>query len=527
MLPTSCSTTSSGRGRDRCTPSSTFRWTAAAALTGAVALAGPRAALGQESPEGCNATSLGAALIPTVEGVPVPPGQCVIPGQGIQYIASVFVSENDPNKPDVIFCDAMGGQLSVTLPNYEDLPLRPDQYVRVAGFPDTDPTMIPAIGNQDGAANIFMAVVPQIYVVEASHANFQGLLNARVDYGQTAYMDLIGELQENAIVLSDPLQEGTASITKALPLCVPAVTLDKSAEPAQICEGVPTLVTFTLSVTNDSFENSPGTPQLPNLTNIQVMDDTCENIQGPFGDDGDGLLNPGETWTYTCTAMLSTSTTNTATVTANAVAVFPAGMVVDTLEYGDTATAEVTTNPNPITSASNSGPVCPGEPVQLFAEDGFAMYSWTGPGGFTSMEQNPIVDPAVEGEYCVVVTDQNGCEGEACTLVMLDVCEAACCFPDGSCQELTQDDCASAGGQYQGDGTTCETVECPESKGACCLPDGTCTVVLQAECDQLSGEFQGFQTTCAEVECPQPTGACCFQDGSCDVLLQAECTELG
>jgi hypothetical protein len=33
--------------------------------------------------------------------------------------------------------------------------------------------------------------------------------------------------------------------------------------------------------------------------------------------------------------------------------------------------------------------------------------------------------------------------------------EGACCLPDGSCDEMTSDDCVAAGGLYLGDGTTC------------------------------------------------------------------------
>ena len=36
----------------------------------------------------------------------------------------------------------------------------------------------------------------------------------------------------------------------------------------------------------------------------------------PSSDDGNGTLDPGETWLYTCSTALTTDTTNTATVTA-------------------------------------------------------------------------------------------------------------------------------------------------------------------------------------------------------------------
>ncbi|MHC5004811.1 MAG: DUF7507 domain-containing protein, partial [Planctomycetota bacterium] len=479
------------------------------------ALAAPAPA--DEEPPGCNGNSIGTALIPTVEGVPVPPGECVIPGQGIDYIASVFVSPNDPGKPDVIYCDVLGGQLSVTFPDYEDLPLRPGQFVPVAGYPTTPVMEIPQFGNPDGADLVFTEPVPVRYIIEAAHAN-GGFLDARVDYGQTAYMDLIGQLQEPGFVLSDPPQEGTASITNALRLCLPEIRLQKTADPARVCEGVPTPVTYTFVVENLGEVD---------LTEVALIDDTCGPIEGPDGDDGDGLLNPGETWQYTCTAVVSGTTTNEATVSALAMTSFPPGRVIRTVVYTDTATATVTGNPPPVAQAGNDGPVCAGEAVQLTAGPDGGTYAWTGPGGFVSSEQNPVVDPAIAGVYCVVVTDANGCEDTACTTVVLEPCDGACCFPDGSCRILTQADCVQSGGEYQGDGTSCDEVTCIPLKGACCLPNGSCTVVTAESCDQLGGEYEGDGTDCAPNPCPPGTGACCLPDGSCLELTQEDCLSAG
>jgi gliding motility-associated-like protein len=43
-------------------------------------------------------------------------------------------------------------------------------------------------------------------------------------------------------------------------------------------------------------------------------------------------------------------------------------------------------------------------------------YSWTGPDGFTSTEQNP--DSLAAGEYCVTAVDANGCIAEGCVTVV-------------------------------------------------------------------------------------------------------------
>ncbi len=72
-----------------------------------------------------------------------------------------------------------------------------------------------------------------------------------------------------------------------------------------------------------------------------------------------------------------------------------------------TTTATVTTVPT--TSASNNGPICPGDTLQLSASgDASDSYSWTGPNDFASTQQNPTIADAspatMAGTYSVVRT---------------------------------------------------------------------------------------------------------------------------
>ncbi len=52
---------------------------------------------------------------------------------------------------------------------------------------------------------------------------------------------------------------------------------------------------------------------------------------------------------------------------------------------------------------TNSGPVCNGDSVQLFANALADTFIWNGPGGFSSDLQNPWVSPAIAGEYTLVL----------------------------------------------------------------------------------------------------------------------------
>lgn len=71
-------------------------------------------------------------------------------------------------------------------------------------------------------------------------------------------------------------------------------------------------------------------------------------------------------------------------------------------------------NPNP----TNNGPICAGSTLQLTAQTiPGASYSWSGPNGFSSSQQNPSIPnatTAASGTYTVTVT-AGGCSGQSFT----------------------------------------------------------------------------------------------------------------
>ena len=86
-----------------------------------------------------------------------------------------------------------------------------------------------------------------------------------------------------------------------------------------------------------------------------------------------------------------------------------------------TVTVTVNTIP-PAPTAGNDGPVCVGGTLQLTASTiAGATYAWTGPNGFTSTLQNPViagVAPANAGLYSVMVA-VSGCESTAATTTVV------------------------------------------------------------------------------------------------------------
>jgi hypothetical protein len=85
--------------------------------------------------------------------------------------------------------------------------------------------------------------------------------------------------------------------------------------------------------------------------------------------------------------------------------------------------------------------------------------------------------------------------------------QAACCFPSGACQILTQAGCLNSGGIYLGDGTVCIPNPCPPpGQGACCLPDNSCVLLTGEQCSQQQGHYLGEGLPCVPDPCiPTPT----------------------
>jgi len=90
---------------------------------------------------------------------------------------------------------------------------------------------------------------------------------------------------------------------------------------------------------------------------------------------------------------------------------------------GNAGTTTVTVNPTPPTPvAGSNGPICAGETLNLTASNiPGAIYSWTGPNGFTSSVQNPVINNAQvtsSGTYTVKAT-VNGCISTAGTIAVV------------------------------------------------------------------------------------------------------------
>ena len=100
-----------------------------------------------------------------------------------------------------------------------------------------------------------------------------------------------------------------ATVVVGAPIIPPLIHVTKVPSPFTLPVGGGT-VTYTEKITN------PGTVPLSNVT---LTDDKCAPMKYVSGDtNGDYMLDPTETFTYTCTTKLAKTTTNTATASGTA-----------------------------------------------------------------------------------------------------------------------------------------------------------------------------------------------------------------
>ncbi|MCO5269853.1 MAG: gliding motility-associated C-terminal domain-containing protein [Brumimicrobium sp.] len=153
------------------------------------------------------------------------------------------------------------------------------------------------------------------------------------------------------------------------------------------------------------------TPNAPTISVASQQDATCDG-----GTDGSATINvTGGTGTMTYSWSPNVSSTNTASNLTNGTYTVT---VTDDANCTNFETIVIgATNPTPTISASAaSTTVCEGEDIELSLSitDGGSspVISWTGPGTYSSSDQNPTISPASAsnaGTYTVTVEGDGGC----------------------------------------------------------------------------------------------------------------------
>jgi trimeric autotransporter adhesin len=195
-------------------------------------------------------------------------------------------------------------------------------------------------------------------------------------------------------VTANPTTTTTYTITGNTGVCSGTTTATVTVNPApstnvmndiSVCQGQ--------NVTVPSFSSTPAG---------STFTWTSSNTNIGLGASGNGNIAP------------FVGTNNTASPISSLITVTP------TLNgcIGTPSTFTITINPNPVVIASNNGPICQNSTLNLTANSlTGASFGWSGPNGFTSSDQNPVISPVNstnEGVYTVVAT-LNGCISTATT----------------------------------------------------------------------------------------------------------------
>ncbi|MGZ4042343.1 MAG: T9SS type B sorting domain-containing protein, partial [Bacteroidia bacterium] len=94
--------------------------------------------------------------------------------------------------------------------------------------------------------------------------------------------------------------------------------------------------------------------------------------------------------------------------------------VTDANNCINTTVTPVVVNNQPVVNATGTT-VCENSNAQL-SSGGGVSYNWSGPGGYTSAQQNPVIAnavPSASGQYTVLVTDANTCTNTAIATVVI------------------------------------------------------------------------------------------------------------
>ncbi|WP_221417908.1 DUF6443 domain-containing protein, partial [Fulvivirga kasyanovii] len=140
------------------------------------------------------------------------------------------------------------------------------------------------------------------------------------------------------------------------------------------------------------------------------------------------LIASGATGTYLWTGPNGFTSTLKEPTVAEEATLSMAGEYILTVKVGtdcySKATTEVVVNGTPSFAVSNNAPVCVGEILKLTGPSAAeSSFSWTGPNGFLSSEQSPVVSENasidMSGQYTLTVTNSQGCSSVASTNVKI------------------------------------------------------------------------------------------------------------
>lgn len=184
-----------------------------------------------------------------------------------------------------------------------------------------------------------------------------------------------------------------------------------------------------------------------------------------------------------------------------------AGGTYTVVVTANTCTAATTVvgviNPLPTPNIVTNSPICTGQSLNLTGSGGVS-YSWSGPGGFTSMNQNPSIattNVGNSGNYILTVTDANGCVNSTNSNVVINPTPNAAAAGGTACENQNVSLSANGGSTYAWSGPNGFTsnLQNPTIVSAPFAASGQYTVVVTSAAGCVSTAFTSIVVNPAPV----------------------------
>jgi len=189
------------------------------------------------------------------------------------------------------------------------------------------------------------------------------------------------------------------------------------------------VITYTVTVSNPSTTTPATGVQVTDLLPPELAYDSHGTSQGTYNS-ATGLWDVG-----TLSVSSNATLTLTATVKAGTVGqtIINSANIThadqpDPVLSNNTDHDGITVHAAPAAYPTSNSPVCEGATIYLFGgPGGMTSYNWTGPAGFSSSQQNPVINNAtlaMAGSFSLTVVDSTGCGSAGNTT---DVTVTQCC----------------------------------------------------------------------------------------------------
>jgi gliding motility-associated-like protein len=189
-----------------------------------------------------------------------------------------------------------------------------------------------------------------------------------------------------------------------------------------------------------------------------------------------------------------------------------AGGVYTVIVTANTCTAQTTVtgviNPLPTPNIVTNSPICVGQGLNLTGSGG-TSYSWSGPNGFNSSNQNPNISSTSMnngGNYILTVTDANGCVNSTNSNVVINPLPNASATGGTACENMNIALSANGGATYAWSGPNAfsSSLQNPTVNNAPFAASGQYTVVVTSAAGCVSTAFTSIVVNPAPV--PNATG---------------------